>query len=654
MSDLSLYYAKFSKIANCTFLGNSASYGGGIYNLNSSPEVTNCTFIGNSAVSMGGGMCNWEQSNPAVTNCIFSNNSAQDWGGGGMYDADSSGPKLINCTFSANFGRYGGGIFPGKSASVTNCILWGNTATTSGAQIMELADGGITYSDIQGGYIGTGNINADPLFIDARTGDLRLQAGSPCIDRGSSVAVPQAVTTDLAGNPRICGALMDMGAYEVCGRPKVSMPTFAPDGGSLAADKQITITCSAVGAVIHYTTDGSEPTENSATVESGARLSLGSSRPATLKARAWKQNWEPSDVTTAVYDEPLVMVIHVSATGDDSQNGLDWATAKQTLQAGLDAATYGHEIWVAAGTYKPTVKVGGTTERHKAFRLEEGIAIYGGFTGGEGRREDRDWHTNQTILSGDLLGNDGNSSGINELPRQDNCYRVIVCVYETVHARTVIDGFIIAGGNANDQSYPKCGGGISSDRVTLMISNCIFRGNSASDAGGGIFTGFGSVTVTNCTFDRNRAELGGGMYNQGALTMTNCTFAGNTATEGGSPSDYKGGGGMANANNSPTLTNCVFAGNSSAIWNWLDWLGNPVATVTYSNVQGGYAGKGNINADPMFVNIAAGDLGLQPKSPCINTGNNAAIPAGVTTDLAGNPRVSGAVVDMGAYEYQMP
>jgi hypothetical protein len=78
----------------------------------------------------------------------------------------------------------------------------------------------VTYSDVDGSYAGTGNIDADPLFVS--TADLHLQSTSPCIDAGSNAAVPSGVTTDLDGDPRIVDgpdadsiATVDMGAYEL-------------------------------------------------------------------------------------------------------------------------------------------------------------------------------------------------------------------------------------------------------------------------------------------------------------------------------------------------------------------------------------------------------------------------------------------------------
>lgn len=131
-------------------------------------------------------MLNYYYSSQMLTNVTFSGNSASG-SGGGMYNYASS------------------------SSTLTNCILWGN----SGIQIYNTNDSSatVTYSDIQGGYPGNGNIDADPLFVGPS--NLRLQAGSPCINTGSNDVV--TVNTDLDGNPRIVGVNVDMGAYEFSG-----------------------------------------------------------------------------------------------------------------------------------------------------------------------------------------------------------------------------------------------------------------------------------------------------------------------------------------------------------------------------------------------------------------------------------------------------
>ncbi|MCH7798723.1 MAG: hypothetical protein IID28_09820 [Planctomycetes bacterium] len=219
-------------VINCTFSGNTAPGGGGMANTNSSPTVTNCAFTGNTAGN-GGGMAN-DGASPTVTNCSFIENTASS-NGGGMANL-SSNPTVTNCTFSGNSAVRGGGMANlSSNPTVTNCILWGDSPeeiVASGTPI-------VTYSDVQGGWPGTGNIDADPLFVDPDNGDFRLSPGSPCIDAGNNWGLPQDTTDldgdgdtreltpwDLDGNPRFnadpadfdpgCGVpvVVDMGAYE--------------------------------------------------------------------------------------------------------------------------------------------------------------------------------------------------------------------------------------------------------------------------------------------------------------------------------------------------------------------------------------------------------------------------------------------------------
>jgi hypothetical protein len=169
-------------ITNCT-ISENASYldGGGMFNSYSNPLVTNCMINGNVAYLDGGGMFN-SSSEPMVTNCMISGNVAYDHGGG-MFNAESS-PIVTNCTFSENSARFGGGGMYNlvSNPTVTNCILWDN-----GSQGFFNSYGSnptVTYSNVQGGYTGEGNISADPLFVTFHGFDYLLDVGSPCIDMG--------------------------------------------------------------------------------------------------------------------------------------------------------------------------------------------------------------------------------------------------------------------------------------------------------------------------------------------------------------------------------------------------------------------------------------------------------------------------------------
>jgi predicted outer membrane repeat protein len=215
-------------VTNCTFSDNTAGSGGGMRNATSSPTVTNCTFSNNHA--LGGGMNNSEDSNPVVTHCTFTGNTGLQ--GGGMYNYSTSSPMVTNCVFRDNVVNDSGGVILTSLGTVTNCTFRSNSAGTRGGGIH--STGGnptitncilwsdapneisvnnstptVTYSDVQGGWAGDGNIDTDPLFADS---DGRLSDTSPCIDTGDNSAV--SVGTDLDGNHRIVRATVDTGAYE--------------------------------------------------------------------------------------------------------------------------------------------------------------------------------------------------------------------------------------------------------------------------------------------------------------------------------------------------------------------------------------------------------------------------------------------------------
>jgi parallel beta-helix repeat protein len=241
-----------------------------------------------------------------------------------------------------------------------------------------------------------------------------------------------------------------------------------------------------------------------------------------------------------------------------------------------------------------------------------------------------------------------------------------------------VDNCTFTGNAASDD-----GGGMSNfDEVDALVTSCAFIGNSAVADGGGLYHGYHSAAaVTGCTFTGNTAPDGGGMfiYNNIDATVTNSTFSGNTATFGGGTFSYYG---------SLTLTNCTFSGNSSSygpafsfdspdqqfpsdlvmtnciLWDGTNGIWNKdgsTLTISYTNVQGGWRGPGNIDADPLFVDPDNGDYHLSPGSPCIDAGDNTAVPEGIRRDLDGNPRFIDATllgstptVDMGAYEFQAP
>ena len=614
-------------IYNCAFSFNNAGTGGGIYNtLTSNPVITNCSFTYNTVINSGGGIGN-TGSSPIISNCIFAFNSGNE--GSGIKNLSASTPLITNCTFWANTSNiWGSGITNYlASPTITNCVLWGNTSGT-GTSIYTINNSSsnavVNYTTVETPQTGTGNDTAYPLFVDTTnvigtdgiwgTADdgLRLQLGSPAVNSGSNAAVPAGITTDITGAVRIQQGNVDRGAYE---------------SGFLSC--------------------------------------------------------------------PAGNIVYVDSSKTTSGDGSSWANAYKTLSQGLwvahNCATV-TQVWVAKGTYYPmngftTI----ATSRDSSFRiLRNGIKLYGGFAGGETVLSARNPGTNPTILSGDI-GLVGNST--------DNSKHVVTVVSNsTIDTSTRIDGFVITRGNANlflGATFSVAGkviegvhgGGIYNHSSSPLITNCIFSYNSSLNIGGGMYNLSSSPAITNCIFLGNTAAGGAGMNNSSSsLSVTNCAFFSNscynTSSGGGisnqssslfltnctfysnSSSFAAGGGGIYNYNNSnTTITNCILWGNTApGSPDILNGSGSTTLTVSYSNTQTPRPGAGNSTADPFFINAAnpigpdgiwgtADDgLRLAPCSPAINTGSNAAIPAGITTDITGAARIQNTTVDKGAYE----
>ncbi len=211
-------------ISNCTFRGNYSQRGGGGIACFRSLTISNCTFTGNTA-SAGGGGIYIQNGTPTISNCIFTGNTG---GSGGAIHILGSSPSFTNCTFSGNAANYrGGAIYNSTNGTpvLSNCILWDNTAWSSGDEI-DYSDtsnvGTISYSNIEGsggsgdawdtslGTDGGNNLDSDPLFIGST--DLHLTENSPCIDAGSDTAA-SGISGDMDGETRFSGTV-DMGADE--------------------------------------------------------------------------------------------------------------------------------------------------------------------------------------------------------------------------------------------------------------------------------------------------------------------------------------------------------------------------------------------------------------------------------------------------------
>ena len=432
---------------------------------------------------------------------------------------------------------------------------------------------------------------------------------------------------------------------------------------------------------------------------------------------------------------------YVDADATGANDGSSWEDAFNYLQNALSAARLGDEIRAAEGIYKPdedTDNPTGTGDREATFQLKNGVTVKGGYAGyGEPDPDKRDIEMHETILSGDLDGNDIDVNDpcdlLTEATRSENSYHIVTG--SDIDETAVLDGFTITGGNADGPDLEACGGGGMfnsghDNPCNPIVTGCRFVGNSGVEFGGAMFNyGHGdgecNPILTDCTFIGNASgQEGGGMCNWESFpVLSDCTFTGNFARSAGggvssvgfappggsdaaltncvfTGNSAAGGGGMFNMEFcSPTLTNCSFSANSatsegggiyngfycdptltnSILWHNTDAGGadesaqihnyhsNPVINNTciegWTGVLGGTGNHGN---DPLFADADGADdisgtpddnLRLMEGSPCIDKGDNAAIPVEVETDLAGHRRIIDGdcndtdIVDIGAYEF---
>jgi hypothetical protein len=269
--------------------------------------------------------------------------------------------------------------------------------------------------------------------------------------------------------------------------------------------------------------------------------------------------------------------------------GGSWTQTCGLIHA-MNTALPGDQIWVKAGTYKPTTG----TDRTVSFIPKNGVAIYGGFAGNETAEEQRDPVANLTILSGDI--------GV-QRDKSDNSYRVVLA--QQVDDTTILDGFTITDGYADGSpgtDYSFGAGMFVRISSSPMLANLVFRENEAvkdSYGGGGYGGGLyneGNPILTDVTFHANLGSLGGGMSSfAGNPTLQNVTFSENQST---------GGGGLFIADGSPTLTNVTFGGNVTVAQGagMYNYDGSPVLTyVTFSGNQATdtYYGRGSAIYDEL-------------------------------------------------------
>jgi hypothetical protein len=628
-------YSTNCTVTNCIITGNAAyDGGGGAY----SGTLINCQLIGNAATGLNVGAGGAAYGSTLI-NCLLTGNSGT-YIAGAVYIS-----TLVNCTIVSNAGGVGAGAFK-------NCIIYYNLPNDS---VTDCTNCCISSTN---GIAGLNNITNAPDFVNLSSGNFQLQPSSPCINAGNNSFV--TISNDLAGNPRIVGGIVDLGAYEF--QSPIHYVAISNTAPVSPFTNWVTAATNIQDAI-----DAANPGDfilvSNGIYSTGGRVVYGTltnrvvvDKPVTVQS-----------VNGAMATNVVVLVnrtnLQISALTEIQGNSILGNNAVRCVYLTNGAALIGFVL-----TNGGTLSIGGIS----------------GDTNGSGGAI---WceSSNATISNCILIRNDADWAGgaayqgtLNNCMILDN---MVVNLGGGGSYFAELNNCLIAGNSSDDwgggalggilveciltNNSASYGGGV----VSNTLFNCTLIGNEASYFGGGAY----QSSLTGCIVASNSANFGGGVY---CGELNNCLLAGNSASGGGAVE--------ANVYSAPTILNlCTVSGNSASTeGGGLLSIGVAAPSylfVTNSIVYGNSApmgsnylfgfpteltfnycctaplptyGAGNISSDPAFVNSAGGNYQLQSTSPCINSGNNAGVTS--ATDLDGNPRIVGGTVDIGCYEYQSP
>jgi parallel beta-helix repeat protein len=574
----------------------SFAFGAGIACDSSSPQIVENYIVNNSILyadeQYGGGIACRNQSNPICKNNVISRNEASS--GAGMY-VYASNPIIEGNTIVGNIGWYGGGIYVASDTiAITNTIIWGNTGPEDAEIRNRSTNLEVTYCDVRGGWEGEGNIDVDPRFIDPLSGNYNVFLGSPCID---------------AGDPDI----------------------IDPNGTR-------------------------------------------------------------SDIGVYFEDHPFYSsnIWYVSITGNDTTGDGTLVNPFRTIQHGVNMSASGDTVIVLNGTYLENVII-----YYKSIVLASNyilsgdtLDIFNTIIDGDSISSAvrLDLCDSSTLLTGFTIRNGVNEygGGIHLLNSDPLIYKNIITenyVVDNSSARgggiycwlsnPVIKNNIISFNQAS--AVGASGGGIYIAASNPSIVYNEISHNSASGSGGGIYCsstpytlisnnsiignlsgqggGIACAWQTDSTVIRNNRIMGnmanysgGGIY----LGSTSPPLINNLVTKNSAPE----GGGIRCYYSSPTIVNCILWADSASSGPEISFGSGCNPAVSYSDIEGGWPGDGNIDINPLFRDPDNGDLHLMSiacgdsaDSPCIDTGD----PNILDSLLDCSWGLGGTRSDMGAY-----
>ncbi|MDP8239314.1 MAG: choice-of-anchor D domain-containing protein [Candidatus Hatepunaea meridiana] len=443
-----------ARLIGLTITNGSANYGGGLYINNARPTLDHLLITGNHAARWGGGIYCTSDALPSLTNITIANNTAEG-GNGGIH------------------------VYGGASANMVNCISYGNQPAGRPNGMT------VTYSDIQGGYAGNGNINQDPLFVDPGEGDFYITENSPCIDTGDPNSDDDPDETRA-----------DMGAFyfDQPEEPNIAVSPAELNFGDVELEQnaELTLTISNIGRTdltvmditIHEDGFTHDFEEDEVVIDPDNSYDV-----IVTFAPEETQDYQGTLIITS--DDPDQEELDVALTGtgvEPRDHRIDVPDDYDTIQEAIDNALDTDTVLVAPGTYTENINFSGKEILVGSLFITTGDADY----------------VESTIIDGDA----------------NNTSVVTFANGETVNS--ILSGFTIFNGRAN------FGAGILCNGSAPTLDHLLITGNNAVNRGGGIIAYANArPTIRNITLTGNSADQGNGalsIFSGAVVNMVNSIF----------------------------------------------------------------------------------------------------------------------------------